>query len=122
MNFKAEKNLFKYWLKFEDVLGTFQPRSRRGKANTYCRTKLEGGISDSEDHRGQCSRVFHRIDECKNMDQMKHLYPCHYRKLNIQSYFRWVRLMTCMFAAAESAAAVSPGSRSPCQDSRQRGI
>jgi len=119
MNLKAVKNLFKLWLKFEDVLDTFQPQSRRGNNNTYCRTNLESGVSDSEDHRGQCHRLFNRIDACKNMDEMRTLYSCRYRKLNIQSYFRhhsgttcpekitnWVRLMARMFDAAESAAAV----------------
>jgi hypothetical protein len=123
---KAVKNLFKLWLKFEDVLDTFQPPSRRGNANTYCRTNLEGGLSDSEDHRGQCFRIFKKIDACKSMDEMKQLYPCRYRKLNIHSYFRhqtmevrhhsgttnpdkithWVRLMARLFDAAEAAATV----------------
>jgi hypothetical protein len=126
MSLKAVKNLFKMWLKFEDVLDTFQPASRRGNANTYCRTNLDHGITDAGNHRGQCSRMFGKIDACKNMDQMKELYPCRYRKLNIQSYFRhqtlevrhhsgttdpakitnWVRLMARLFDAAESAAAV----------------
>ena len=67
-----------------------------------------------------------KIDQCKNMDDMRALYPCRYRKLNIQSYFRhqtlevrhhagttnpekitnWVRLMARLFDAAESAATV----------------
>lgn len=126
MNLKSVKNLFKLWLKFEDVLDTFQPQSRRGNTNTYCGTNLESRVSDSEDHRGQCFRVFQKIDACKNMDQMKQLYPCRYRKLNIHSYFRhqtlevrhhagttdpekitnWVRLMARMFDAAETASTV----------------
>ena len=60
MKLKAVKNLFKLWLKFEDVLDTFQPPSRRGNTNTYCRTNLEGGVSDSGDHRDQCFRMFER--------------------------------------------------------------
>ena len=126
MNLKAVKNLFKLWLKFEDVLDTFQPQSRRGNNNTYCRTNLDHSIIDAGNHRGQCSQMFSKIDACKNMDQMKQLYPCRYRKLNIHSYFRhqtlevrhhsgttdpakitnWVRLMARMFDAAESAATV----------------
>jgi hypothetical protein len=126
MSLKAVKNLFKLWLKFEDVLDTFQPPSRRGSANTYCRTNLDHSIIDAGNHRGQCSQMFRKIDACRNMDQMKQLYPCRYRKLNIHSYFRhqtlevrhhsgttdpakitnWVRLMARMFDAAESAAAV----------------
>ena len=55
MNLKAVKNLFKLWLKFEDVLDTFQPQSRRGNNNTYCRTNLDHSIIDAGNHRGQCS-------------------------------------------------------------------
>ena len=126
MSLKAVKNLFKLWLKFEDVLDTFQPPSRRGNANTYCRTNLDHSIIDAGNHRGQCSEMFQKIDACRSMEQMKQLYPCRYRKLNIHSYFRhqtlevrhhsgttdpakitnWVRLMARMFDAAESAAAV----------------
>ena len=101
MSLKAIKNLFKLWLKFEDVLDSLQPPSRRGNANTYCQTNLP-------------------------YEPFGALYPCRYRKLNIHSYFRhrtlevrhhsgttnpekitnWVRLMARLFDAAESAAAV----------------
>ena len=126
MSLKAVKNLFKLWLKFEDVLDTFQPQSRRGNANTYCRTNLEDSIAGSEDHKNQCSRRFRSIDACRSIEQMKQLYPCRYRKLYIHSYFRhqtlevrhhsgttdpekitnWVRLMARLFDTAESAATV----------------
>ena len=126
MNLKAVKNLFKLWLKFEDVLDTFQPPSRRGVANNYCLTNLNHSIIDAGNHRSQCSGMFRKIDLCKNMEQMKALYPSRYRKLNIHSYFRhqtlevrhhsgttspekitnWVRLMARMFDAAETATAV----------------
>jgi hypothetical protein len=126
MSMKAVKNLFKLWLKFEDVLDTFQPESRRGNANEYCKSNLETHCDDARRHRDTCSAMFRKIDACKNMDQLKALYPCRYRKLNIQSYFRhqtlevrhhsgttnpekitnWVRLMARIFDAAESAATV----------------
>lgn len=126
MSLKAIKNIFKMWLKFEDVLDTFQPLSRRGSNNTYCRTNLDHNIIDADNHRVQCSKLFRQIDQCKNMEDMRALYPCRYRKLNIQSYFRhqtlevrhhagttnpekitnWVRLMARLFDAAESAATV----------------
>ena len=126
MNLKAVKNLFKLWLKFEDVLDTFQPPSRRGTANNYCLTNLDHSIIDAGNHRSQCLGMFRKIDLCKNMEQMKALYPSRYRKLNIHSYFRhqtlevrhhsgttspekitnWVRLMARMFDAAETATAV----------------
>ena len=126
MNIKAVKNLFKLWLKFEDVLDTFQPQSRRGNSNTYCQSNLKDQCRDATSHRDACLAMFEAIDACKNMDQMRDIYPCRYRKLNIQSYFRhqtlevrhhsgttdpakitnWVRLMARMFDAAEVAAAV----------------
>ena len=126
MNIKAVKNLFKLWLKFEDVLDTFQPQSRRGNSNTYCQSNLKDQCRDATSHRDACLAMFEAIDACKNMDQMRDLYPCRYRKLNIQSYFRhqtlevrhhsgtveagkitnWVRLMARMFDAAEVAATV----------------
>ena len=126
MSLKSIKNLFKMWLKFEDVLDTFQPASRRGNANRYCQTNLSYEPVGAGDHRGQCSRMFQRIDACRSIEEMKALYPCRYRKLNIHSYFRhqtlevrhhsgttnpekithWVRLMARLFDAAESAATV----------------
>jgi hypothetical protein len=126
MSLKAIKNLFKMWLKFEDVLDTFQPASRRGNANRYCQTNLPYEPIGAGDHRGLCSRMFNKIDACRSIEEMKAIYPCRYRKLNIHSYFRhqtlevrhhsgttdpakitnWVRLMARLFDAAESAAAV----------------
>ena len=126
MSLKAIKNIFKMWLKFEDVLDTFQPLSRRGSNNTYCRTNLDHGIIDADNHRKQCLQLFRMIDRCKSIEDMRAIYPCRYRKLNIQSYFRhqtievrhhsgttcpekitnWVRLMARLFDAAESAATV----------------
>ena len=126
MDMKAVKNLFKLWLKFEDVLDTFQPNSRRGDANTYCKSNIPVRFEDARRHRDACSAMFRSIDACKNMNQMKELYSCRYRKLNIHSYFRhqtlevrhhagttnpakitnWIRLMARIFDAAESAASV----------------
>jgi hypothetical protein len=128
MSLKAVKNLFKMWTKFEDVLDTFQPSSRRGSTNQFCKSNIEhgGNTGSAIMHYYGCDVMFRKIDACRNMDQMKQLYPCRYRKLNIQSYFRhqtlevrhhsgttdpakitnWVRLMARMFDAAESAATV----------------
>jgi hypothetical protein len=126
MSMKAVRNLFKLWLKFEDVLDTFQPASRRGNTNTYCRSNLPQEFADAAGHRGACDDAFRRIDACGTMDELKQLYPCRYRKLNVHSYFRhrtlevrhhagttdpekiahWVRLMARLFDAAETAATV----------------
>lgn len=129
MSLKAVKNLFKLWSKFEDVLDTFQPKSRRGNANQFCQSNLPSlalGEMDAADHRHACNTMFGKIDACRSMEEMKALYPCRYRKLNIHSYFRhqtlevrhhsgttdpgkitnWVRLMARLFDAAEAAATV----------------
>lgn len=126
MNLKAIKNIFKMWLKFEDVLDTFQPASRRGNANSYCRTNLPYAPSGAGDHSRLCSQMFRKIDECRSIEDMKLLYPSRYQKLNIHSYFRhqtievrhhagttspekithWVRLMARLFDAAEASAAI----------------
>jgi len=126
MNMKAVRNLFKLWLKFEDVLDTFQPKSRQGDANTYCRSNLEAQVTSPGVHALRCQDLFNKIDACKDMNKLGELYPCRYRKLNVQSYFRhqtlevrhhsgtvkadkitnWVRLMARMFDTAEVAATV----------------
>jgi hypothetical protein len=126
MSIKAIKNLFKMWLKFEDVLDTFQPASRRGNTNGFCRTNLDHSIVDALNHQGQCRQMFRQIDACRSVEDIKEIYPSRYRKLNVHSYFRhqtlevrhhsgttcpekitnWVRLMARLFDAAESATTV----------------
>jgi len=126
MKLKAVKNLFKLWMKFEDVLDTFQPLSRRGSSNTYCQSNLRDRCHDANGHREACDAMFNAIDTSKSMEEMARIYPCRYRKLNIHSYFRhqtlevrhhagttdpdkitnWVRLMARLFDAAETAATV----------------
>ena len=108
------------------MLDTFQPPSRRGNTNTYCQSNLRDRCHDARGHREACNAMFEAIDACKSMDEMKQLYPCRYRKLNIHSYFRhqtlevrhhsgttdpakitnWVRLMARLFDTAEVAATV----------------
>jgi hypothetical protein len=126
MNLKAVKNLFKLWLKFEDVLDTFQPQSRRGNANSLLASNLSASFHNAENHHEACQSIFQKIDGCRTMEQIKDLYISRYRKLNVHSYFRhqtlevrhhsgttdpakitnWVRLMARMFDAAEAAATV----------------
>jgi len=126
MSLRSIKNLFKLWLKFEDVLDAFQPQSRRGNANRYCQSNLSHEPIGAGDHRNQCTRIFNEIDACRSIEEMRNLYPCRYRKLNIQSYFRhqtlevrhhsgttesakiihWVCLMARMFDTAEAASTV----------------
>ena len=126
MSLKAVRNLFKLWLKFEDVLDTFQPESRRGNNNDYCRSNLEAECRDATTHRATCDQAFRKLDACRSMQDLGNLYPTRYRKLNVQSFFRhrtlevrqhagttcpqkitsWVRLMARMFDAAETTSVV----------------
>ena len=126
MTLKSIKNLFKLWLKFEDVLDTFQPASRRGNANSFCASNLEIIPTTPQSHRNCCSAMFSELDACRSIEQLKDIYPSRYRKLNIQSFFRhrtlevrhhsgttcpekitnWVRLMARLFDAAEAATTV----------------
>jgi hypothetical protein len=118
MTLKAIKNLFKLWTKFEEVLDTFQPMSRRGNANRFILSNVPGDYK----------AAFQLIDNCKSVDEIRNLYPSRYRKLNIHPYFRqqtievrhhsgttdgskitsWVRLMGAMFDKAQSSTAILP--------------
>jgi hypothetical protein len=95
---------------------------RRGNANQYCRSNLEAQVDSPGLHALRCEAMFDKIDACKDMNKLGELYPCRYRKLNVQSYFRhrtlevrhhsgtveptkitnWIRLMGRMFDAAEN--------------------
>jgi hypothetical protein len=61
MGLKAIRNLFKMWLKFEDVLDTFQPPSRRGDSNTYCQSNLRERCGDAGRHRAACAAMFEAV-------------------------------------------------------------
>jgi len=126
MSMKAVRNLFKLWLKFEDVLDAFQPESRRLNNNHYCQSNLDVNCADATTHRAVCEQAFRRIDACRTMQDLGSLFPSRYRKLNVQSFFRhrtlevrqhagttcpekmtsWVRLMARMFDAAETTTVV----------------
>ena len=126
MSIRSVKNLLKIWTKFEDVLDTFQPPSRRGNTHSLLMSNLSSSYDDAERHHAACQAMFRKIDACRTMEQMKDLYISRYRKLNVHSYFRhqtlevrhhsgttdpekianWVRLMARMFDAAEAATTV----------------
>ena len=126
MNLRSVKNLLKIWTKFEDVLDTFQPQSRRGNAHSLLTSNLSASFHNAENHHEACRSIFQKIDDCRTMEQIKDLYISRYRKLNVHSYFRhqtlevrhhsgttdpekitnWVRLMARMFDAAEAATTV----------------
>ena len=70
MKLKAVKNLFKLWLKFEDVLDTFQPQSRRGNCQHLLPVQPQGRNARRAGHREPASAMFEAIDACKDMDQI----------------------------------------------------
>jgi hypothetical protein len=122
------KNLLKLWIKFEDVLDTFQPPSRRGSNNTYCRSNLQkfGATASGVEQANACRGGFADIDRCRSVDQLCRLFGTRYMKLNCEAYFRhrtievrhhagtlnadkatnWVRLMLELYETAKTAKAV----------------
>ena len=122
------KNLIKLWIKFEDVLDTFQPASRRGSNNTYCRSNLQkfGATASGVEQANACRGGFADIDRCRSVDQLCRLFGTRYMKLNCEAYFRhrtievrhhagtlnadkatnWVRLMLELYETAKTAKAV----------------
>jgi hypothetical protein len=122
------KNLIKLLIKFEDVLDTFQPASRRGSNNTYCRSNLQkfGVIASGVEQANACRGGFADIDRCCSVDQLCRLFGTRYMKLNCEAYFRhrtievrhhagtlnadkatnWVRLMLKLYETAKTAKAV----------------
>jgi hypothetical protein len=62
MNLRSVKNLLKIWTKFEDVLDTFQPQSRRGNANSLLASNLSASFHDAENHHEACRSIFQKID------------------------------------------------------------
>lgn len=122
------KNLMKLWIKFEDVLDTFQPASRRSDSNHYCRSNLSafGNATDGASHASACRQAFRCIDQCRSIEDLGSLFGNRYVKLNVQAYFRhrtievrhhagtlnadkavnWVRLMLELYQSAKEATTV----------------
>jgi hypothetical protein len=125
-NLENFKNLFKYWVKFEDVFDSLMPASRRLQANQYCNSNLKVRASDAASHAQACQEIFTQIDAITTIEQFKQLYPSRYHKLNPHSYWRhgtievrhhsgsidgekitqWIRLMDGLFTRAKQAKVV----------------
>jgi hypothetical protein len=119
------KNLIKLWIKFEDVFDTFQPESRKGSNNQYCRSNLKnfGTITNGIEQATACRNGFTEVDRCRSIDQLCRLFGTRYMKLNCEAYFRhrtievrhhagtlnadkavnWVLLMMELYETAKSA-------------------
>lgn len=116
------KNLLKLWIKFEDVIDTFQPQSRRANNNSYCRSNLnQFNIDGNAAH--ACRTAFEAINAATTIEDLKTLFYSRYMKLNIQAFWRhrtievrhhagtlnaekatnWVRLMDHFYATAAAA-------------------
>lgn len=119
------KNLIKLWIKFEDVIDTFQPPSRRQSANTFCRSNLDQFNIDGN-AANACRAAFEAVNAARTIEDLKTLFHSRYMKLNIQAFWRhrtievrhhagtlnadkatnWVRLMDHFYATAAAAKAI----------------
>ena len=67
------RSVVKRWLGNEDNLDSIQPRSRRGRSNTYCQPLA-------------ATMRTHLIDNCFNIEDLANIQSTRYSKLNLQSY------------------------------------
>lgn len=129
------KNLTKLWIKFEDVLDTFQPESRRGSYNQYCMSNLRtfvratAGYQHNGFEQAEACRIgFAAIENCNCIDEICNLFGTRFVKLNTAAYFRhrtievrhhagtlnadkatnWVRLILELYETAKNAKAIKP--------------
>ncbi|MBF0350919.1 MAG: amidoligase family protein [SAR324 cluster bacterium] len=72
------KRLVKAYAKFEDVLDSFMPESRRKNNNTYCRSAVIGTLG------GLCEKV----NQQTNYVGIKSMIGTRYVKLNVESFLR----------------------------------
>ncbi|SRR5579883_1894191 len=88
LNLQHFKNLFKHYVKFEDVLDAMMPQSRRGSNNVYCKSLLER--FDRGSRTRSINWAFEVID---NANSLEGLYEAvtgrdRYFKLNLLSFWR----------------------------------
>lgn len=79
----AMKNLFATYAKFEEVIDTFVPQSRRKDNNRYCRS-----IATITCNLGlHCA--LHALKKVKTMRELEYLMDDRYCKLNFRSYLKY---------------------------------
>ncbi len=77
------KNLYATYIKFEKIIDSFLPNSRRGDNNRFCKSLTSVNYSKTE------QSVLESLQRTKTMDDIKSLFSTRYLKLNIQSYVKY---------------------------------
>lgn len=77
------KNLYATYIKFEKIIDSFLPNSRRGNNNNYCKSLTSINYSGREES------ALKLLQRTKTMDDIKSLFSTRYLKLNIQSYVKY---------------------------------
>lgn len=77
------KNLYATYIKFEKIIDSFLPNSRRGNNNNYCKSLTSINYSGREES------ALKSLQRTKTMDDIKSLFSTRYLKLNIQSYVKY---------------------------------
>mgnify|MGYP001039487292 FL=1 len=76
---KNFRNLYISYAKYEGLIDTLHPVSRRGNNNRYCRSLITYGYDN----------LVARLDKCKTIDDIRGIFGTRYMKLNIESYVKY---------------------------------
>jgi hypothetical protein len=79
LSVKNFRNLYISYAKYEGLIDTLQPISRRGNNNQYCRSLITYGYDE----------LVERLNRCKTIDDIRCIFGTRYLKLNIESYVRY---------------------------------
>lgn len=74
MEMQTWKNIYKNYARLENVIDSFMPRSRR--ENDYCKSL------------NRINNLENRIDQCRTLSDIEHIFCSRYYKINPQSYSR----------------------------------
>lgn len=88
LGLKEFKNLFKHYVKNEDILDAMLPESRRGSANYYCKSLLHQFQGST--HNDRINKAFDAIDAASTLEQLYEAMTGRdrYFKLNLLSFWR----------------------------------
>lgn len=79
LSVKNFRNLYISYAKYEGLIDTLQPISRRGNNNQYCRSLITYGYNE----------LVERLDRCKTINDIRCIFGTRYMKLNIESYVKY---------------------------------
>lgn len=78
-NAQEMKNLFNAYIKYEKLIDSMLPKSRRGNRNEYIGTLRYGGTQ----------AILDRLRNVNTIEELQRIFSTRYLKLNIQSYTRF---------------------------------